>query len=78
MSLLSLQAVDGYYGKAKILNATSLEVRRGERVAILGRNGVGKTTVVNVCLGIARVGAGQVAFHGRQQTTIRHFTAARS
>ncbi len=78
MTLLSLQSVDGYYGNAKILNATSLEVRRGERVAILGRNGVGKTTVVNVCLGIARVGAGQVAFQGRQQSTIRHFTAARS
>ena len=78
MTLLSLQSVDGYYGEARILNEVSLEVGSGERVAILGRNGVGKTTVVNACLGIARVRAGQIAFRGQPQTSIKHFTAARS
>ncbi|OJX05355.1 MAG: ABC transporter ATP-binding protein [Burkholderiales bacterium 70-64] len=76
--MLSLEGVDGYYGGARILNGVSLDVRRGERVAILGRNGVGKTTVVNTCLGIARVRAGRIAFCGQPQTAIRHFTAARS
>lgn len=78
MTLLSLEEVDGYYGGARILNGVSLDVRRGERVAILGRNGVGKTTVVNACLGIARVRAGRIAFCGQPQASIRHFTAARS
>lgn len=78
MTLLSLQSVDGYYGEARILHEVSLEVGHGERVAILGRNGVGKSTVVNACLGIARVRAGQIAFRGQAQASIRHFTAARA
>ncbi|MBK9360109.1 MAG: ABC transporter ATP-binding protein [Rubrivivax sp.] len=77
MTLLSLHEVDAYYGEAKILNAVSLEIGAGERVAILGRNGVGKTTVVNACLGIARVRSGAIAFHGVPQSAIKHFTAAR-
>jgi branched-chain amino acid transport system ATP-binding protein len=47
-------------------------------VAIQGRNGVGKTTIVNACLGVAVVRRGHVAFAGRAIPTIRHFTAARS
>jgi branched-chain amino acid transport system ATP-binding protein len=78
MTLLSLQAVDAYYGEARILHEVSLEVGSGERVAILGRNGVGKTTVVNACLGIARVRAGHIAFRGNRQASIKHFSAARS
>ncbi len=78
MTLLSLKSVDGYYGGARILHDVSLEVGSGERVAILGRNGVGKTTVVNACLGIARVRAGQIAFRGQRQVSIKHFTAARA
>ena len=77
MTLLSLHEVDAYYGEAKILNAVSLEIGAGERVAILGRNGVGKTTVVNACLGIARVRSGAIAFHGVPLSAIKHFTAAR-
>jgi len=78
MTLLSLQDVDAYYGEARILNGVSLDVAAGERVAILGRNGVGKTTVVNACLGIARVRGGRIAFQGAEQKAIKHFSAARS
>lgn len=78
MSLLSLVGVDAYYGDARILNGVSLEVARGERVAILGRNGVGKTTVVNACLGIARVRNGTIAFHGVGQKAIKYFSAAQA
>ncbi|HMO45937.1 MAG TPA: ABC transporter ATP-binding protein [Rubrivivax sp.] len=77
MTLLSLSKVDAYYGEARILNEVSLEIGAGERVAILGRNGVGKTTVVNACLGIARVRSGAIAFRGAAQASIKHFTAAR-
>lgn len=77
MTILSLTKVDAYYGEARILNEVSLEIGAGERVAILGRNGVGKTTVVNACLGIARVRSGAIAFDGVAQSAIRHFTAAR-
>ena len=78
MNLLSLEDVDAYYGEARILHGVSLQVAAGERVAILGRNGVGKTTVVNACLGIARVRNGRISFRGAEQKEIKHFSAARS
>ena len=77
MSLLSLRNVDAYYGRAQILHDVSFEIEAGERVAILGRNGVGKTTIVNACLGVASVHRGQIAFGGTMPAKIRHFTAAR-
>ncbi len=78
MTLLSLRSIDAYYGRAQILHGVSLDVAAGERVAILGRNGVGKTTIVNACLGVATVRHGQIAFRGRDIGMIRHFTAARA
>jgi branched-chain amino acid transport system ATP-binding protein len=78
MTLLSLKNVDAYYGRAQILHDVSFDIAAGERVAILGRNGVGKTTIVNACLGVAAVRRGKVAFAGREIPAIRHFTAARS
>lgn len=76
--LLGLHEVDAGYGAARILHGVSLEVGRGERVAVLGRNGVGKTTLVNTCLGIAQLRAGRIEFIGRDAGPIRHFTAARA
>ena len=78
MTLLSLRGVDAYYGRAQILHGVSLDVAAGERVAILGRNGVGKTTIVNACLGVATVRRGRIAFGGSVIGSIRHFTAARA
>ncbi len=78
MSLLALQNVHAYYGKAHVLHGVSLDVRKGERVAILGRNGVGKTTVVNSFLGLARVREGSVNLNGRTPNPIRHFHAAQA
>ena len=77
MSLLALENVHAYYGKAHVLHGVSLSVGKGERVAILGRNGVGKTTVVNACLGIARVREGAIDLNGRRPGHIRHFHAAK-
>ena len=53
MTLLAFEDVHSYYGKAHVLHGVSLSVKQGERVAIIGRNGVGKTTVVNSFLGAA-------------------------
>ena len=78
MTLLAFRDVDSYYGRAQVLHGVTFEIRPEERVAILGRNGVGKTTIVNSFLGIATVRRGEVDLAGRTATRFQHFTAARS
>jgi ABC-type branched-subunit amino acid transport system ATPase component len=58
--LLSLEKVNAFYGAAHILHGLSLQVNPGERVALIGRNGVGKTTVVNTILGLASLRGGSI------------------
>ncbi|MFX6994780.1 ATP-binding cassette domain-containing protein, partial [Acinetobacter baumannii] len=65
-----------YYGSARILDGVSLEVGPGERIGVLGRNGVGKTTVANTILGIATMKAGCIEVGGRDLKNPRHFDAA--
>ena len=61
-ALLRLEKVDAFYGAAHILHGLSLHVNAGERVALIGRNGVGKTTVVNTILGLAAMHGGSIHF----------------
>lgn len=76
--LLGFSGVVAGYGHARILHGVDLSVGTRERVAILGRNGVGKTTVVNTFLGAARLMQGEVRLAGQKAQGLRHFTAARS
>ena len=62
--MLSLQSVDAYYGKARILFGMTLDVGPGEAVALLGRNGAGKTTTLKCIIGITRPRAGTVILEG--------------
>ncbi len=50
--MLSLDHVNSFYGRSQILHDLSLEAREGEIVAILGRNGVGKTTLMKTIMGL--------------------------
>lgn len=59
-ALLKLEQVNAYYGSAHILYDMDLTVNAGERVALVGRNGVGKTTVVNTILGLATLRSGKI------------------
>ena len=78
MNLLAFEDVHAFYGKAYVLHGVSLCVGKGERVAILGRNGVGKTTIVNSFLGIAQVRRGVIDLNGRRPARIRPFSAAKA
>jgi branched-chain amino acid transport system ATP-binding protein len=78
MNLLSLTNVSAGYGRSRVLHGVCLDVAAHERVAILGRNGVGKTTIVNTMLGIATLHSGQVVLRGKTHAKLRHFHAARS
>jgi branched-chain amino acid transport system ATP-binding protein len=75
-ALLNLKDVHAFYGAAHILHGLSLHVNAGERVALVGRNGVGKTTVVNTILGLASLQSGQVSFGGQNHTKLRGYMAA--
>ncbi|MEP6875410.1 MAG: ABC transporter ATP-binding protein [Burkholderiales bacterium] len=75
-TLLELDGVNAYYGAAHILNGLSLHVNAGERVALIGRNGVGKTTVVNTILGLASLRGGRVSIRGENLPRPRTYMAA--
>ncbi len=77
-ALLELDAVEAGYGSSRVLHGVSFAIRAGDAVALIGRNGVGKTTVVNTFLGIARLLSGRILFQGRPCPAPRNYTAARS
>jgi branched-chain amino acid transport system ATP-binding protein len=66
--LLRVEAIDTYYGDSHILKKLSIEIRRGETVALLGRNGVGKTTTLKSIVGWVPPRAGRIVFDGNDVT----------
>jgi branched-chain amino acid transport system ATP-binding protein len=62
--MLRLVDVHVHIGKLHILQGVNLEVKAGECAALLGRNGVGKTTTLRAIMGLARKSAGKVEFDG--------------
>ncbi len=62
--MLKLTDVHVHFGKLHILQGVSLGVGTGESVALLGRNGVGKTTTLRAIMGLAMRGRGKVEFDG--------------
>jgi branched-chain amino acid transport system ATP-binding protein len=63
-ALLEVRGLDLYYGDAQALAGVSLEVSRGEIVAIVGANGAGKSSLIRTIAGIERPRAGKVLFRG--------------
>src|SRR6186713_874640 len=66
--MLELSSVDTFYGETQALFAASLEVRRGEAVALLGANGAGKTTTLRSILGLSPAKRGAIRFAGKDIT----------
>ncbi len=66
MSLLEVDDIHTYYGESHILEGVSLEVDAGEVVALLGRNGVGKTTTMRSILQLTPPVEGSVIFDGEE------------
>ena len=65
MSLLSIDAIDVYYGDLQALRAISLTVERGQVVAVLGPNGAGKSTLLRTISGLLQHRAGRIKLEGR-------------
>lgn len=74
-AILRVSGLDVFYGASHVLHGTTLDVPRGGVTAIVGPNGVGKTTLVSAVMGLVPVAAGSVAVDGadlaRQPATAR-------
>jgi branched-chain amino acid transport system ATP-binding protein len=69
--LLSVRGLTAGYGAAQVLFGVDLEVGAGEAVALIGRNGMGKTTTVRAVMGLIRPWGGTVAVRGQDLTGAR-------
>jgi len=63
--MLAVEALETAYGQSQVLFGVSLDVRAGEVVTLLGRNGMGKTTTVRSIMGMVRVRGGTITFEGK-------------
>jgi branched-chain amino acid transport system ATP-binding protein len=77
-ALLEVEALDAFYGMSQILHGVDLEVARGEQVALIGRNGMGKTTLLRTLMGLVPECRGQRSFHGRDISRAAPETIARA
>jgi branched-chain amino acid transport system ATP-binding protein len=66
--IIEAQDVHAHYGASHVLHGVSLAIGRGESVGLLGRNGMGKTTLIRCILGLVRVSGGRIRVAGRDVT----------
>lgn len=76
-ALLTVHDLNAWYGGAHILHGMSLEVRPGEVVALMGRNGAGKSTTMKAVMGLIGKRRGQVHFCGHDISRLKPFEIAR-
>ena len=77
MAILEVQDIHTYYGDAYVLQGLSLELKEGQILGLLGRNGVGKTTLVNSIVGFTPPRRGRVLFKGADVTAESSFHTVR-
>ena len=75
--LLEAHELNSYYGKSHILQDVSVDVDRGEVVALLGRNGSGRSTTLKSIIGIVTVRSGSVTLGGRNITGLKPYVISR-
>ena len=75
--LLALDSVDAYYDRSHVLQSLSMEVDSGAVVALLGRNGAGKSTTLKTIMGIVPARAGRLRFDGADITGLAPHRVAR-
>ena len=75
--MLSVNSLHAYYGRAHILHGLSLEAGAGEVVALLGRNGAGKSTAMKAIMGLVPPAKGEVSFAGRRIERLPTYRIAR-
>ena len=69
--MLQVEHLNQYYGSSHTLRGVSLTVEKGQCMALLGRNGVGKTTLLKCLMGVLPVARGSVTWNGRDITRLK-------
>lgn len=76
-ALLQISGVEAWYGRAQILHGVGFSVGRGEVVALMGRNGAGKSTTMKTVMGLVPQAQGSIAFEGKELMGREPFAIAR-
>jgi urea transport system ATP-binding protein len=76
--MLSVEAIDLYYGASHALRRISLTAKKGEVTCILGRNGVGKTSLLRAIFGLQPISSGHINWEGRELTGLPPHQRARA
>src|SRR5262249_29837720 len=76
-TLLEVAGIETCYGASQVLFGLSLEVRQGEMVALMGRDGMGKTTTVRSIMGLSPARAGAIRFRGQDIRTLPAYRVAK-
>lgn len=77
-TLLKLDKLSASYGQSQVLWDVDLEVPSGGVLALIGRNGVGKTTLLKSIIGVLRLSGGSIYFDGRDVCVLKAFERARA
>jgi branched-chain amino acid transport system ATP-binding protein len=77
-ALVSAEGLHTYYGPSHVLHGVDFEVRRGETVALMGRNGMGKTTLLRSLMGLSPPKRGRIMIEGRDVTGAAPHAVARA
>jgi branched-chain amino acid transport system ATP-binding protein len=76
-AMLTVDGLDAWYGQAQILYGVSLGVAAGECVALVGRNGAGKSTTMKAIMGLMAKKRGRIAFRGRDISALPTYRIGR-
>jgi branched-chain amino acid transport system ATP-binding protein len=76
-SVLAVRGLSAWYGRAQVLFDVAVDVARGEVVALMGRNGAGKSTTLKAIMGLVERTRGEVIFDGRSLRGMQSFEIAR-
>ncbi len=77
MTLLQVAGIETFYGASQALFGADLQVDEGQVVALMGRNGMGKTTTIRSICGLSRARSGSIVFDGADITRKQPFRIAR-
>ena len=76
--MLEIRDLEAWYGESHVLHGVGIEIRQGEVVTLLGRNGAGKTSTLRAIMGLTGRRAGSIRFEGRELISARPDLIARA